>query len=464
VSIEEPQLTRIRTSAILPASPATGVILRSNRRRVVSVGEALLVWAVLLIDIWYSNSLAQAVVASVLLAGVWVLCVRSLRRSFAHLEVVGSLLVDVIAAAGATLVLTALAGVWGLGDPQVIVVGVAAFVVTAAWTALGNAFSADAHRVLVVGGRADGVQDLLRSLRSDQRARFVPVGVVAEDLPETDFGTVPVVGVVADLRDAVHAYRPDLVVVGVQRNRPEVFTELLEVAESGFRVVGLPEFYEYAFGRLPIRHLTAAWFMSTIHLYQRPYSAFSKRVFDVASTLLILVLFAPLFPLLLLMVSLSPGSAIYRQTRIGEHGRPFTIFKFRTMTVDAEQRGSPVWAAQEDPRVTRIGRILRLSRLDELPQLLNVLRGDMSMVGPRPERPEFVSMLEHAIPFWSRRHLLKPGITGWAQVRSGYASDALATEEKLAYDLWYLRHRSIIVDLVICLLTLPRILTGGGAR
>jgi lipopolysaccharide/colanic/teichoic acid biosynthesis glycosyltransferase len=157
--------------------------------------------------------------------------------------------------------------------------------------------------------------------------------------------------------------------------------------------------------------------------------------------------------LVALFVAQSGRPIFYRQVRLGEHGRHFTILKFRTMRPDAESAG-PVWAADRDPRTTRIGGVLRRTRLDELPQLLNVLRGDMAIVGPRPERPEFVALLEAAVPFWSRRHLLKPGVTGWAQIRADYASDALGTEEKLAYDLWYLRHRSLVVDSLICVRTL----------
>jgi exopolysaccharide biosynthesis polyprenyl glycosylphosphotransferase len=464
VSTEEPQLVGIGTvPQVVPAVPALGVVGRSRRRRIVSFGEAFLVWAVLLLVIERSSSLPEALIGSLVLAGIWVAAVRSARRSLAHLEVVGGFVVDMLAATAATVVLMAVAGASVLSGSEVIVGGAAALVLTTLWNSLGATLSADDRTVLLVGGRADGVADLLRSLRADRLARLLPIGVVVEDPAEPDFGSVPVVGVVSDLKAVVREHRPDLVVVGVQRNRPEVFAALLEVAGEGFRVVGLPEFYEHVFGRLPVRHLTAAWFMSVLHLYQRPYSAVSKRIFDIVSACLILILFAPLFPLLLLLVRLSPGDVIYRQTRIGAHGRPFTIFKFRTMTQNAED-GAPVWAAQRDARVTPIGRVLRLSRLDELPQLVNVLRGEMSMVGPRPERPEFVTMLENEVPFWTRRHLLKPGITGWAQVRSGYASDTLATEEKLAYDLWYLRHCSLLVDAVICLLTLPRVLTGGGAR
>jgi lipopolysaccharide/colanic/teichoic acid biosynthesis glycosyltransferase len=158
--------------------------------------------------------------------------------------------------------------------------------------------------------------------------------------------------------------------------------------------------------------------------------------------------------MLLIALFLAPsGTVLYRQTRLGERGRLFTIVKFRTMRDEAEADGHARWSTSHDPRVTSLGRILRKAHLDELPQLLNVLRGDMSMVGPRPERPEFVELLEREVPFWHRRLLVKPGVTGWAQLKGGYASDCEAMAEKLSYDLWYLRNRNVIVDLAICAAT-----------
>jgi lipopolysaccharide/colanic/teichoic acid biosynthesis glycosyltransferase len=172
-----------------------------------------------------------------------------------------------------------------------------------------------------------------------------------------------------------------------------------------------------------------------------------------------------LLPLLWLAVRRTggPGPVIFTQTRLGEGGRPFTIYKFRTMRLDAEADGA-VWASQDDPRITKFGKIMRKTRLDELPQLVNVLKGDMSIVGPRPERPEFLDQLKDAVPFWTRRHLVKPGITGWAQVRRGYTADAEGTADKLSYDLWYLRHRSLVIDFAVCIKTFTIVFTGSGAR
>jgi exopolysaccharide biosynthesis polyprenyl glycosylphosphotransferase len=321
-------------------------------------------------------------------------------------------------------------------------------------------FSILRSRILLVGGRQDA-SDVIEVLAQDRRRPFTAVGVVEDEPTTTTIAGIEVLGAVRDLRRIVTEVSPDLVVVTATRGRPEVFAGLGSVAGLGFRVVGLPEFYEHAFGRVPIRRMTDAWFMSVLHLYQRSYSRTSKRAFDITVATFALLLTAPLFPLIALLVKRTRGPIFYGQTRLGEQGRPFRILKFRTMRMDAETAGA-VWAQQGDPRTTQVGRLLRKTRLDEIPQLINVLRGEMSIVGPRPERPEFLGLLEENVPFWSRRHLLRPGITGWAQLRAGYTADAVATEEKLSYDLWYLRHQSLIVDVLICARTLPSLLLCAG--
>ena len=193
--------------------------------------------------------------------------------------------------------------------------------------------------------------------------------------------------------------------------------------------------------------------MGVLHLRQHVYARWSKRAFDIVVASCGLLLLAPLLPVLALLVWRTNGPIVYRQTRLGEGGRPFTVYKFRTMISEAEAAGRPQWATEFDQRVTAVGRFLRRSHLDEVLQLWNVLKGDMSMVGPRPERPEFVAMLEASMPYWNRRLLIKPGITGWAQIRCGYAADREACEAKLSYDLWYIRHRNLAVDIAVCLRT-----------
>jgi exopolysaccharide biosynthesis polyprenyl glycosylphosphotransferase len=301
-------------------------------------------------------------------------------------------------------------------------------------------------------GIEDGGAKLAHDVELDDNAPFEVVGVVDDEHLDA-IGTL------------VESQRPDIVVLASNDLRPEAFEHLLDVAGYGFKLVGLSEFYEHAFGRVPLETLRPTWFMNMLHLYQRPYTRAAKRAFDVVVAGVGLLLVSWLLPVLWLVVRRTAGAGpvIFTQTRLGEGGKPFTIYKFRTMRADAEVGGA-VWASQEDPRVTAAGRFMRKTRLDELPQLVNVLKGEMSIVGPRPERPEFLTQLQAAVPFWTRRHLVKPGITGWAQVRRGYTADAEGTADKLSYDLWYLRHRSLVIDLAVCVKTFTTLVTGSGAR
>jgi exopolysaccharide biosynthesis polyprenyl glycosylphosphotransferase len=260
------------------------------------------------------------------------------------------------------------------------------------------------------------------------------------------------------LADVVTVQRPDLIVLADERTSTAALDRLLDIAGDRVRVAGLTGFYEYALGCVPLHEITPMWFLSLLDVRERPYARWIKRGFDLLAAGLGLLIAAPLLPFIAFAVSRTPGPVIYRQTRVGESGRQFRIYKFRTMVDGAERAGEAVWAKDADPRTTPIGAFLRRTHLDELPQLFNVLRGDMSMVGPRPERPELIALLEESVPFWSRRLLIKPGMTGWAQVNCGYAADCAAAYEKLAYDFWYLRHRSLAVDLAICVRTLRLIL------
>ncbi len=190
-----------------------------------------------------------------------------------------------------------------------------------------------------------------------------------------------------------------------------------------------------------------------------------KRAFDVSTSLVLLVLTLPLMLLTAALIRLEgPGPVLYRQQRTGLHGQPFTLLKFRSMTIDAEKGGSPRWAAQEDPRITRVGSFIRPMRIDELPQLMNVLRGEMSMIGPRPERPHFVDQLTRIIPFYGERAYVKPGITGWAQVSYPYGASVEDARQKLSYDLYYVKNRSLLFDMLILLATIRVILFREGAR
>jgi exopolysaccharide biosynthesis polyprenyl glycosylphosphotransferase len=330
----------------------------------------------------------------------------------------------------------------------------------------GAAFAASAQRegqgrrrrVLLVGG-GDGADALLTDAAM-HRDRFEIVAIVAQDVSDASARSVQHYPSISEVSDAIDIHRPDLVIVNVKKGRPELFQLLLDRSASGFRVLGLPEWYEHVFGRVPAAQVSTAWFMSLLHLYQRPYAGVAKRSFDFVVASIGILLTVPLFAVAVLLVR---RPVLYRQVRVGQWGRPFTMYKFRTMHEGAEAAGVPAYAAIDDSRITSVGRVLRRTRLDELPQLWNVLIGEMSIVGPRPERPEHYASLEQ-VPWWIRRNMVKPGITGWAQINSGYAHDVDSAAEKLSYDLWYLRHRSLLLDLVICLKTVPRLVSGAGAR
>jgi exopolysaccharide biosynthesis polyprenyl glycosylphosphotransferase len=423
----------------------------------------LIFFASLAVASTFESSQQQAVAACAVFTASWILCTHLVERSLSTVKVVAGRLGVAALSALTGLAVAGGASFWlpGMGNRrEVMVLALLVFCIVLGTEAAKSRLAVLRSRILLVG--REGTSELVDLLARHDRIPFTAIGVVDDDRePALPVAGAPVLGSVGELQRIVEETMPDLVVVAVDRGRPEVFSGLGNVASLGFRVVGLPEFYEHAFGRVPVRRMTDAWFMSILHLYQRSYSRWSKRAFDILGATAGLLLTAPLFPLIAIFVRQSEGPIFYRQTRLGEQGRLFTIFKFRTMRVDAESNGA-VWAQESDPRMTSVGRLLRATRLDELPQLINVLRGEMSMVGPRPERPEFVQLLEESIPFWSRRHLLRPGITGWAQLRAGYAADSLATEEKLSYDLWYLRHQSLIVDALICARTVPSLFLAAG--
>ncbi len=231
---------------------------------------------------------------------------------------------------------------------------------------------------------------------------------------------------------------------------------------SGQRIRPLVEVYEEHTGRLPLVHMVDGWEVS--RPVQRSRFAPVKRVLDVTAVLVTSPIWLALSAIVWLVVKIdSRGPAIYRQERVGRSGQRFVLVKFRTMQVDAEPNG-PQFARKSDPRITRVGKFLRHSRLDEVPQLLNVLHGDLSLVGPRPERPVFVERYASTIPFYDSRHLIRPGVTGWAQVHYGYADGDADAVEKLTYDLYYVKHSSIWLDIHILGTSVWTVLTGFGAR
>jgi exopolysaccharide biosynthesis polyprenyl glycosylphosphotransferase len=379
--------------------------------------------------------------------------------------VVGVWAINMIGAANGAVLVAAIslmiAG-FGLGLSEILLLFAGVFATSFLAELLSMRFGRQRRLLLV--GVSETAAELVNDLAANPKLPFEWLGAVADERPDAAF-PIPVVGTMVDLRKIVLSTRPDLIVMANVGQRDQALEQLLPVANAGFRIVGLPEIYEYAFGRVPVRDLPQTWFMSLLHLYQRSYSKAGARIFDVAVAMIGLVLFAPFFLLIGFLVRCSgPGGIFFRQTRLGEGGKMFEMIKFRTMVDGAEQQGAAMWAAEHDRRVTEVGRFLRRTRLDELPQLWNVLRGDMSLIGPRPERPEFLELLEREVPFWTRRVLVKPGITGWAQVQRGYSADPVGAAEKLAYDLYYLKHRSVLLDVAILAKTARAVVGRSGAR
>jgi exopolysaccharide biosynthesis polyprenyl glycosylphosphotransferase len=243
--------------------------------------------------------------------------------------------------------------------------------------------------------------------------------------------------------------RGTIVVTSEVLDDPRMADLLAGLSLSGVRVVRPHEFYERVMRRASLEDLDESWFLFDRPLRARRTYAAIKRIIDVVAGLLGSLLVCLIVPVIALLIRLDDGGPVFfRQERVGRGRKPFLIWKFRTMRVDAEADG-PVWAVPDDGRVTRIGRLLRRTRLDELPQFFNVLKGDMALVGPRPERPQFVRVLERAVPFYQRRHLMRPGITGWATVRFGYGDTVTDKWRSHEYDLYYLKHRSPLLDLEI---------------
>jgi exopolysaccharide biosynthesis polyprenyl glycosylphosphotransferase len=223
--------------------------------------------------------------------------------------------------------------------------------------------------------------------------------------------------------------------------------------------------YEAVTGKVPIESLRLGWLLFSSGFHVSRFLLFYKRLASILISISGLLLSLALFPFVVLAIRLSSrGPVFYKQRRVGRDGSVFDCYKFRTMRADAEADSGPTWAGDDDPRITPVGRFLRLSRLDEIPQLWNVLKGDMSVVGPRPERPEFVDRLSHDIPHYSLRHTIRPGITGWAQIRYKYGASLEDAKEKLRYDLFYIKNMSPGLDSLIFLHTVKTILLGRGAR
>ena len=281
----------------------------------------------------------------------------------------------------------------------------------------------------------------------------------------------------ADCRNGMCGMQPEMcdqarekniskIIVALEEKRGILpIEQLLKCRTEGIEILEGTSFYEMLLGKLYVRQINPAWLIFSEGFRKSPLRSFMKRTGDLVLSIVMLLMLSPLILLTAILIKLdSRGPVIFSQERVGQNGKPFQVHKFRSMVVDAEKRSGPVWATENDNRVTRVGRIIRKLRVDELPQLWNVLKGEMSFVGPRPERAYFIEQLEREIPYYSERHTVKPGLTGWAQVSYPYGASVEDAIEKLNYDLFYTKNMSFLLDMLIIFRTVKIVLFGKGAR
>jgi sugar transferase (PEP-CTERM system associated) len=322
------------------------------------------------------------------------------------------------------------------------------------------------RRVLVYGaGRRAG--SIVRLRRRSDRRGFIVVGYVAAEGDDTSVLGSDDKLIGGDLLQLCRKHQVDEIVVAMDdRRRRFPMDELLECRLEGLEIVELVSFLERETGKVRLDVLNPSWMIFSEGFRQGRVHSTLERAFDVVASVVLLLLAVPFMLLTALAIKLEDGpraAIFYRQVRVGQYGRPFKLLKFRSMREDAERDGAQ-WAQKNDSRVTRVGSFIRLTRIDELPQILNVLRGEMSFVGPRPERPEFVDQLNERIPYYRERHSIKPGITGWAQLCYPYGSSEQDATEKLQYDLFYVKNHSLLFYLAILVQTVEVIVWGKGAR
>jgi len=445
-----------RVALALLAADVAGLVLFFN----------LAYWLRLDVVPWFAPGML--VPFALLILCLYVLDAYVLERQVAGMRPPARAVVAVIVAAVLTGAAAYAGGFWGSDPTFGRGIFPVAFAAQAAWSAawrflLGDWIRQQRERIrwLVVGTGEPAVSLHVDFEHSQSQGELL---FLAEQGGGVSAGLPAPAGTLDDLervaKDAISG-----VVIALPEAVPEPLVHrLMTLRFSGVRVYGLADFYEQLWFKVPVLHTRGGWllFAHGFDLLHNPVGLRVKRLLDVVFALTLLVAASPVMVLVALLVKLdSRGPAIYRQARTGLDGRAFEILKFRSMTHDAERNG-PQWTQKSDPRTTRVGRVIRLLRLDELPQLANVLKGEMSFIGPRPERPVFNDMLEKEIPLYNLRHLVRPGITGWAQVMYPYGASIEDAREKLQYDLYYIKNYSVMLDLGIIFKTLRVVLLGKG--
>jgi exopolysaccharide biosynthesis polyprenyl glycosylphosphotransferase len=446
-----------RVALSLLAADAIGLVLFFN----------LAYWIRLDAIPWFTSSMFIPLV--ILALSMYVLDTYTLERQVSGMRPPARAIIGVIVAGVLTGAAAYAGGFWSVDPTFGRGVFPVAFAAQALWSAAWRfglhvwmRQQAERIRWLVLGAGEQA-----QSLRED----FAKSGTQGELVfladrggPDAAPADLPVAGGLADLARVAAEHWSGVVVALTDPAPEDLVHQLMHLRFSGVRVYSISDFYEQLWFKVPVLHTRHGWlvFSQGFDLLHNPLGLRIKRLTDFALALCLLVVTLPVMLLAAILIRLdSRGPAIFRQTRTGLGGAEFEVLKFRSMTHDAERDG-PQWAQQSDPRVTRVGRLLRLLRIDELPQLFNVLKGEMSFIGPRPERPVFNDTLEKEIPLYNLRHLVRPGITGWAQVMYPYGASVEDAREKLQYDLYYIKNYSVLLDIGIVFKTLRVVLLGKG--
>jgi len=432
-------------------------------------------WLRLGSDAWDAMFVAGDIRKAFLIAVVCQLCLYY--TDLYELRVVSDrreLFVGVVQALGATsLILAALyfmSPALIIGRGVFVVSSLLVFLVVSGWRVAFEWLTrrvAPRERLLLVGTASAAVALARELFERRQELGVEIVGFVDPDPARVGAPVINpgVIGTIDDIPSIVRARGVDRVVVSLSDARGKLpMDKLLEMKLEGVTFDHLASVYEELTGKIAVENLRPSWLIFSSGFRKSRFVRSAKRAIDAGVAAACLVIAAPIMVLVAALVKLtSPGAALYRQNRVGQHGRVFTVYKFRSMRHDAEKATGAVWARENDDRITWCGRFLRRTRLDELPQLWNVIKGDMSLVGPRPERPEFVQQLTEQIPFYGQRHIIRPGLTGWAQVRYTYGSSVEDAMEKLQYDLFYIKNLSIAFDLFIIFSTIKTVILRRGA-
>ena len=359
---------------------------------------------------------------------------------------------------------------WDFGRGIFLIQMVLIWLMAFGWRRLVSRFfpvSGTKEKVLIVGAGNSGLA--LHSLLKLPFSPYVAVGFLDDDPLKLNqkIEHLHVLGNTSQLKDIAEKTDVGTAFLAITKDRsPHLIKTILDAKLNGMTVEDLPRVFEDITGTVPVEHVRDDWlvFSDGFNLISKPYIQKIKRLIDFSISWLLLFIYMPVILVTMVAIRLdSPGTIFFKQKRVGKGGKTFTAWKFRSMTQNAEENGA-IWATEEDPRTTRVGRMIRMFRIDELPQIYNVFMGHMSLIGPRPERPEFVKQLEEKIPYYGIRHVVRPGITGWAQINYPYGASVADALRKLEYDIFYIKNMSLLLDAKIVLKTIAVVIFGQGAR